>query len=277
MIQCHDNFRGMSTDLRKGYAETRFGQIHYRAAGSGSGLPLVLLHQTASDSVMYEPLMRALASETRLIALDTPGFGGSFAFDGAPTVERWAEALADALDALGVSACNLFGHHTGASIAAQIAVDRPGLVHALALSGPPYLSAEQRARFLATAVYRITPSLDGAHLGAIWQRIFAKEPGVPLALGEREALLTLQAGPRYAPAYEAVFSHDFAGLLPRIACPSLVMAGEHDSLRACVEPAWRALPNGQMRILPGAGTYVCERQTEAVAALLREFFMFSSP
>ena len=62
-----------------------------------------------------------------------------------------------------------------------------------------------------------------------------------------------------------------------IACPTLVMAGEHDSLRACVEPAWRALPNGQMCILPGAGTYVCERQTEAVAALLREFFMFSSP
>lgn len=272
MIQCHDNFRGMSTDLRKGYAETRFGQIHYRAAGSGSGLPLVLLHQTASDSVMYEPLMRALAAETRLIALDTPGFGGSVGFDAPPTVELWSKALSDALSALGISACNLFGHHTGASIAAQIAVDRPDLVRALALSGPPYLSAEERARFLATAVYRISPSRDGAHLNAIWARIFAKEPGVPLDLGEREALLTLQAGPRYAPAYEAVFSHDFAGLLPRIACPTLVMAGEHDSLRAYVEPAQRALPNGQMRILPGAGTYVCERQTEAVAALLREFF-----
>jgi pimeloyl-ACP methyl ester carboxylesterase len=262
----------MSTDLRKGYADTRFGQIHYRAAGSGSGLPLVLLHQTASDSVMYEPLMRALAAETRLIALDTPGFGGSFAFDGLPTVERWSESLNDALDALGVSACNLFGHHTGASIAAQIAVDRPDLVRALALSGPPYLSAEERARFLATAVYRITPSPDGAHLSAIWARIFAKEPGVPLALGEREALLTLQAGPRYAPAYEAVFSHDFASLLPRIACPTLLMAGEHDGLRAYVGPASRAMSNAQMRIIPDAGTYVCERQTEAVAALLRKFF-----
>lgn len=267
----------MSTDLRKGYADTRFGQIHYRAAGSGSGLPLVLLHQTASDSAMYEPLMRALAAETRLIALDTPGFGGSFAFDGAPTVDLWSQALSDALDALGVGACNLFGHHTGASIAAQVAVDRPGLVHALVLSGPPYLSVEERARFLATAVYRITPGLDGAHLSAVWARIFAKEPGVPLALGEREALLTLQAGPRYAPAYEAVFSHDFAALLPRIACPTLVMAGEHDSLRAYVAPACQALPNGRMRILAGAGTYVCERQTEAVAALLREFFILSTP
>ncbi len=266
----------MSTDLRKGYADTRFGQIHYRAAGSGAGLPLVLLHQTASDSVMYEPLMRALAAETRLIALDTPGFGGSFAFDGPPTVDLWSEALIDALDALGVRACNLFGHHTGASIAAQIAVDQPGLVRALVLSGPPYLSAEERARFLATAVYRISPSPDGAHLNAIWARIFAKEPGVPLALGEREALLTLQAGPRYAPAYEAVFSHDFAGLLPRIACRTLVMAGEHDSLRAYVEPANQAMSNAQMHVVPGAGTYVCERQTEAVAALLREFFNLSS-
>ena len=90
--------------------------------------------------------MRALASETRLIALDTPAFGGSVGFDAPPTVELWSEALSDALAALGIRACNLFGHHTGASIAAQIAVDRPGLVRALALSGPPYLIPEERTR-----------------------------------------------------------------------------------------------------------------------------------
>ncbi len=218
--------------------------------------------------------MRALATQTRCIALDTPGFGSSFVLADPPTAQAWSDALFEALTALGVTACNLFGHHTGASIAAQMAVDHPGFVRAVVLSGPPFLDGAQRAHFLETAVYRIAPSLDGAHLKAVWERIFAKEPGVPLRLGEREALLTLAAGSAYAPAYEAVFNHDFAALLPRIACPALVMAGEHDALRAYVEPAMRALPNGQMRILSGAGTYVCERQTSIVAGVLRDFFNF---
>lgn len=261
----------MSSAIRKGYADTRSGQIHFRAAGRAGGRPLVLLHQTASHSVMFEPLMAALASETRCIAPDTPGFGGSFPVDGPPTVEGWSDALFEALTALGVADCDLFGHHTGASIAAQMAAERPRFVRRLVLSGPPYLDAAQRQRFFETAVYRIAPKPDGSHLAAMWERIFAKEPDVPLGLGERECLLTLLAGPGYAPAYEAVFSHDFAALLPRIACPTLVMAGEYDALRAYVEPACRALPNGQMRYLAGAGTYACERATSQVAAILREF------
>ena len=266
----------MNSAIRKGYADTRSGQIHFRASGRGDGPPLVLLHQTASNSVMYEPLMGALATQTRCLALDTPGFGSSFALANPPTAQAWSDALFEALTTLGVTACNLFGHHTGASIAAQMAVDHPGFVRAIVLSGPPFLDAAQRALFLKTAVYQIAPSLDSAHLKAVWERIFAKEPEVPLGLGEREALLTLAAGSAYAPAYEAVFNHDFAALLPRIDCPALVMAGEHDSLRAYVELARRALPNGQMRIIPGAGTYVCERQTSIVADVLRDFFGFPS-
>lgn len=261
----------MTSAIRKGYADTRSGQIHFRAAGSAGGPPLVLLHQTASHSVMFEPLMAALASRVRCIALDTPGFGGSFHFDAPPTVEAWSQALFEALAALGVTDCSLFGHHTGASIAAQIAADHPGFVRRLILSGPPYLDAAERQRFLETAVYRIAPKPDGSHLTAVWERIFAKEPAVPLALGERECLLTLMAGPGYAPAYEAVFRHDFAALLARIACPTLVMAGEFDALRAYVAPASRALPHGQARHLAGAGTYVCERATVQVAAIVREF------
>ena len=40
--------------MRRAYVDLDHGQVHYRTAGTGR--PLVLLHQTASSSVMYERL-----------------------------------------------------------------------------------------------------------------------------------------------------------------------------------------------------------------------------
>lgn len=266
----------MNAPIRKGYVDTRFGQVHYRTTLSSPGdlserAPLVLLHQTASSSAMYGALMNALAGEYECIAPDTPGFGESFTPSAAPTIALYAEALYEALSALKVRACWLFGHHTGASIAVQMAHDHPGFARRLILSGPPYLTVAQRAAF-AAGVHQIVPCADGAHLLPLWQRIVSKEPDVPLALAHREFTLTLGAGDQYAAAYHAVFGHDLAAQLPSIVCPVHVMGGEFDALRDCLQPAAAAARQGSMQLIPGAGTYVCERQTALVADVIRRFF-----
>ena len=43
-----------------GYVKTPSGQIHYRMI-PGHGTPLVLLHQTAGSSGMYDTMMAKLA------------------------------------------------------------------------------------------------------------------------------------------------------------------------------------------------------------------------
>ena len=45
----------------------------------GSGQPLVLLHGTGSHRGMWDPIIRTVARERRVIALDIPGFAGSAA------------------------------------------------------------------------------------------------------------------------------------------------------------------------------------------------------
>ena len=61
--------------IRRAYADTPYGQLHYRHAGEGE--PLLLIHQTATSSYAYEPVMAYLASSCRVIAVDTPGYGMS--------------------------------------------------------------------------------------------------------------------------------------------------------------------------------------------------------
>src|SRR6478609_5835191 len=96
--------------IRLGYVDTPIGQIHYRRTGE-RGPVVVLLHQTAASSRMYEKFMAALDGEFQLVALDTPGFGASAAFPAQPTIEDLAEVLAAAVAELGISSFHLFGHH----------------------------------------------------------------------------------------------------------------------------------------------------------------------
>jgi len=257
--------------IRRAYVETSFGQNHYRSL-PGDGIPLVLLHQTPSSSAMYEHLMRALDGVFPTIALDTPGFGNSDALDGEVTIAHYAHTLYAALTALAVRECWVLGHHTGASIAVQMATDYPQWVRKLALSGPPYFTVAEKV-----ALKNSAPSSemqpDGSHLAAMWQRIRGNNPAAPLEISTRETLLAVQAVKPFAAAYRAVSEHNFEQQLAALDCPVLVLAGEHDSLRANLEPAYAALRRGAMRVIAGADTYLCETHAEILAGILREYFL----
>ncbi|MEH6591694.1 MAG: alpha/beta hydrolase [Halioglobus sp.] len=260
--------------LRCGYVTVGPGRMHYREAGSRHHPCLLLLHQSPSSSAMYETLMLQLADDFHLLAPDTPGFGNSEALAGAPgdaDIAQYAAAIRGFLDAMGIAQCQLFGHHTGAGIAVQLAHDFPEAVTAMVLSGPPLLSEELKTALPGLAS-PIPLAADGSHLLAMWQRIAAKDPEAPLAIIQREVQLAFGCGDHYQASYIAVTEQPFAQQLPSIDCPVLVFAGDADPLYGAVEPTVALLPNARRVELPGGErTYVCERQAPWVADQLRAF------
>jgi pimeloyl-ACP methyl ester carboxylesterase len=220
---------------------------------------------------MYEALIAALAPDFWCLAPDTPGFGHSDPPAHGVSIAAYSAAIAAFLHALSIDTCYLFGHHTGAAIGVQLAFDRPGSVTSLALSGPPLLSAAQIAH-LQTTLPMLEPSEDGRFLVDLWQRLRRKSRTAPLELTLRETIAAWQGRDSYHAAYHAVFAQDFGTQLAALTCPVLLLAGEHDSLRASLEPAAALLRNGRCRIIPNAGTYVCDEQPQSVAHLLRAFF-----
>ncbi len=260
--------------ISKGYVDTAFGQVHYRTTGEDFvGPPIVMLHQTASSSEMFEALMLELGNEFMIFAPDTPGFGGSFRPSERGTIPLYARALLAALEGRQIETCLLFGHHTGATIAVEMLHQRKTLASKLALSGPCLLTNEG-ARELAQKTPAMELRADGGHLQQVWERILAKDPEAPLALREREATLTLSAGPRWTEGYHAVFNHaaEFDRDLRAVDVPTLVFAGDKDTVFELLEPSYRALRHGQKAIIPGQTTYSCDRAPKQVAQLLREFF-----
>ncbi|MGB8361931.1 MAG: alpha/beta hydrolase [Acidimicrobiia bacterium] len=256
----------------KRYVGVNGGQIHLLEAGGDSKrpLPLVLLHQTASSSIGYLELMTELGDEFRVIALDTPGFGSSDPLDGEVTVPALGNVLVDALGAMGVDGFGLYGHHTGAAIAAWIAAAFPNRVDRLMLSGPPFLDQAVRER-IEGGIRDDVIAENGQHLVDAWRRHRHLARDVPLEVAQRELVLYFTAvDPQLA--YKAVLELDFADVLGAIRCPTYVMGGENDTIRSGLEPTHEHLETSVLEVVPRAGIYLADQIPGVVADRIRAWF-----
>lgn len=85
--------------IRKTYVDTPGGQVHAHIV-DGIQPAIVFLHQTATSAASYDALLGALDMPNQLVAIDTPGFGGSYDPQGWPTLADYAAAVLAAIDAL---------------------------------------------------------------------------------------------------------------------------------------------------------------------------------
>lgn len=149
--------------VRHGYVDDRYGQLHYATAapaGRSTKVPLVLLHQSPNSSVEFGPLILEMARDRVVVAPDTPGQGGSDGPDSAPTIQDYAAAIAEGLRGLGYGPdrpVDVVGNHTGALVAAELAVLEPRMVRRLALLGVYVVPKEQYEKAAAGVKHQAGP------------------------------------------------------------------------------------------------------------------------
>jgi pimeloyl-ACP methyl ester carboxylesterase len=97
--------------IERRYLSVDGRRVHYRRTGEGP--PLVMLHGSPGDGEMLAEEMAAAARRFTCLALDTPGFGDSDPLPGQVlTVADLAQATAEAMSALGLPPCRVYGTHT---------------------------------------------------------------------------------------------------------------------------------------------------------------------
>ena len=264
----------LGVSVRRTYVETPHGQIHCRIAGSGR--PLLLLHQTASSSMMWERVMRTFPGGHRLIAMDTPGFGISDPPPSRPAdgLAYYARRVLEVLDVLGIDRASIAGHHTGAMIAAEIAATNPERVESLVLLGAVVIgSDEERDRRLQ--------SIDRWNLDAHGDFVVdTLLPRLRLSVTtddpehmRAELAAYLQAGPAYWWAYDAVFRYDAVDRLPLIAAPTLCAVGdrEPDDLITWTRQAADLIPGASFVEVPEATAEMVLQNPQLVTDLICGF------
>ena len=268
----------MTEGILRAYANTPYGQIHYRHAGMGQ--PLLLLHQTASCSEQFEGMIPSLASSYRVLALDTLGYGMSDPPHHEYTVAEYADSVVAFLDALGIDRAYIFGHHTGAAIACEVAAGYPNRVDKLVVYGVPYW--DEPSEMLESRIRYFPLKDDGSHLLEMWDDITGRmreglfpKPYSEEALEtiQKEVVWKLMAGERRNEAYIAIYRHsrDILDRLPLIQAPTLVMSGDQDGQRPALEPVAARIRRNRTRVLKGGSYFTAYDDPEALSREILDF------
>lgn len=279
--------------MRRGYADTTLGQIHYHREGTGA--PLLLLSASGRSSRMFSRLVPLTAPRFDTIALDTPGFGGSDPLPDGTTIEQIADAFVAVLQALRIDRAHLYGHHTGNKIATAIAARWPARVDRLVLVGQSHSlipdQAKRNGRILDIVREDVQkPEHEASPEFAEWASGFRRITelwwernliGGGLAPAERDFALDLVLDELQssgtAGLYAANFAYDLARDLVRIAAPTLIIEvatpAEDRAIGRQGPAVQKLVPGAALRTIeePRGHTLTLENRASDLADIVVEF------
>jgi len=155
--------------LRRAYFECRYGQLHvHNAIPAGGGFDeqttLICLHASSTTGRVFLEVSRLLGTSRSIYSPDTPGCGESDPPPRRPSINGYCDAIGDFIDSMRFRQVDLLGAHSGAAVAAELAIARPKVVRRVIMVGAPALDAEERRS------YRDLSAPEGTPTGALWAR-----------------------------------------------------------------------------------------------------------
>ena len=267
--------------IRRGYVDVADRQMHYRIAQPAdmarTATPIVCLHQTPTSSIEFEALIRELAVDRLVFAPDMPGYGGSEGPAEPQGLEFYADALAGAIQVAGVRAAGtgrpvLYGYHSGAVMAAQIALSHPSWVAGIVLHGFPFRPKSERLERIEALPRDLDLETYFEKVQWYYDMHVRRGPdSISLHQRTRNFAQDMIAGPRFWFAYDAVWRWPYDERLPQIAVPSLAIAAD-EMLREPTIAASRLIPGCELREMPEVkgGSALLEHAAE-LAPVVRAF------
>ena len=238
---------------------------------SVEAVPVVLLHKLGGWAADWRGVAEELAHERCVLVVDLPGHGGSFR----PGPTPWAlwpaataEGVAELLDTLGLARAHLLGCSLGGVVATHLARAHPERVATLGLVG-----TSLTARFSAARTLEVDRRVR-AGFGPGW----VPRPGQnaragthdPRVLSEQDASRA-QAGRWVRPSERGVGLTGVEHLLPDVRVPTLYLNGEDAGYRSYEEVARRLLPDVQVDMVGGCGSFPHQERPDEVARRWRRF------
>ena len=257
--------------VRRGFADTPEGQIHYATAGKGK--PVLLLHQTPRSWDEYRDVLPIVGERYWAIAMDTIGFGDSYKPREEGSIELYAKGVIALLDALSIPRASIVGHHTGGVIAVEVAATHPERVEKLILSSAPYVDAEDREKRKGKpAIDEVKFKDDGSHLTELWQKRKNFYPKNRPDLFTRLVIDTLKVGGRMEEGHRACGKYIMEKKVPLIKAPTLVIGGSEDPYSfPRMKPMADAIKGSKTAVIQGGMVPMDEQMPEEFARVVLEF------
>ena len=262
-------------------------EIHYRHCEPVDGQTVLCLHPSPVSALGIAPIVSELGRHFHVLAPDTLGNGDSAGpMPEVPDIAFYADVCTGFLKARGVTSCAIYGCHTGASIAMEIARRGDIAVRSLILDGVGIYPPDFRQKLLDNYIPDLTPDRDGLYALKLWMMLrdmylfwpwFEKDAANrrPVDLPSSQSMHarfveTLKAVTTFGKSYQAAFRYDKLATLSRLEMPVMITSAEGDMLSGADQQVLAALPNGIHRANAGFADADAARRTgELFAGFLR--------
>ncbi|MDQ0770186.1 pimeloyl-ACP methyl ester carboxylesterase [Pseudarthrobacter defluvii] len=267
--------------------------IRMHIAEAGSGEPLILLHGFPQNWWEWHGVIPRLAEHYWVIAPDHRGFGWSDAPARGYTAGSLVADILELMAKLGITRARFLTHDWGAIVGQLLAIQRPGSVEALVITGAPDVHIRPNAKLVpvfpklwhafALAAPVIGPRIQ--HNRKVVRHLFtAFEPDGGVSEEDMKLYNSLAAQPRRSHAGSALYRGTilpaFMGIIfGRYArrdfpVPTLALIGAKEPSATLQQMGHRRGRGGNIttEIVQGEGHFIADHQPELVAGKTLEFF-----
>lgn len=259
--------------------------VHLHAESTGTGAPLLFIHEFAGDHRSWEPQVRYFSGAFRCITYAARGYLPSEVPDDV-TAYSQQRAVDDAiaiLNGLGIARAHIVGLSMGGFTALHLAMRHPDRLLSAVAAGAGYGAQPERQDQFRRECEAIAAAFEAEGARLVAQR-YALGPAriqfhnknprgwaqFASALAEHSAAgsaLTMRGVQAARPSLYAL-----TGQLAEVSVPVLIMAGDEDE--GCLEPALmlkRTIPASGLVILPQTGHTANLEEPEVFNAAVDRF------
>lgn len=246
------------------YLDTRYGSTFIIATGEKDAPPLILLHGSAMNSIMWLKDVQEYSRSYRVYAVDLPGEPGRSDEKQLPLeTPAYAEWLDDVFGALGLEKASLIGISLGAWLAVKFSVSYPNKVDKLVLLCPAGIGPQKTSFAFKALAYMLLGEKG-------MDRLYAKVNGnksIPEVMLKYQKLIGKSFN--YRRETIPLFSDSE---LKRLSMPTILFVGGKDVMFHSEKTAKRLgdlLPHANINVLPEAG-HTLINLTDRISAFLAE-------
>jgi len=249
-------------------------RIAYRFDGSADKPVLVLSNSMGTTLEMWDKQIQTLSKHFHVLRYDTRGHGASSVPDGAYSIGRLGRDVIELLDTLEISRVHFCGLSLGGQVGQWLGIHAPDRIDRLILCNTSsFIEPTQQWDDRIASVLRDDIS-DTAEM-------FLRNWFPPQMLNTRNAIIDkvramlLATDPRgFAGCYAAVRDMDMRRTVALIHSPTLVIAGQYDTVTHPMHSELIAatVPGSKLVILPAVHLSNIEYPTEFMSTVL-EFLL----
>lgn len=277
------------TDLQHRYANVGGLKLHYVIAGQGE--PVLLIHGFPQTWYEWREIIAELAKKYTVIAPDYRGAGESDRPQGGYDKHTVMEDLRGLVHQLGFKKLRVVGHDVGVMVAYRYAAVHPNEVQQLVLMDAPVpgtpaadqVRATPRAWHVNFHNARDLPEAlvagrEREYLTFFFKSRFTSHNAISAA--DMEVYIAaysspggMRAGFELYRAWDQDAQDNKPYLAKKLAMPVLVLGGEMSVSGPLLETMMNQIAaNGQFKLVPNAGHWLCEQNPREVERFLIEFF-----